>query len=459
MVHCLAVLCLTVSGYYYFIFICNRLIYRTLPPLTVTTRAEREVGTLECIQNVVMLLQGHAKRTICAAPIDETNDRAVIDSSSSKYDSSLPMISMSDEELVQAIRSNLPLRRAVSLLLAPRPMSHVDSTTLGSCPNENLVRQLIRIYPRLIEPPLDIRSYKYEISLIVPYYAPSSTGSKPSRDVTHDDYTFLYSSLQRAGQGCHDPSQVELVIVHSSDQYSVAQSPRRVSPDELGNESGAPTTSCLKGPWASTTLVRMSNQGRGPCLNVGAQHAQGRILVFCHADTMLPNGWDALVRGAFDAKTKKSVSDSQSTSPMATAFSFGIDPTLCRTVPGLSAVVRTANWRSRWFSLPYGDQCLSVPASVFHFLGGYPNVPLMEDYDLVACVRQRRGALKILPQPVHCSPRRWQRYGAWFVTWTNSKLVRDYQTGRQSPMQMYREYYGVKSEVFIQPLEPPMGSY
>lgn len=75
----------------------------------------------------------------------------------------------------------------------------------------------------------------------------------------------------------------------------------------------------------------------------------------------------------------------------------------------------------------------------------------MEDYELVSLLRQRVAvgshygiseALEIIPgAPALCSPRRWQKYGVFFVTWTNSSLVNLYARG-VVPERIYELYYG-----------------
>jgi hypothetical protein len=220
---------------------------------------------------------------------------------------------------------------------------------------------------------------------------------------------------------------------------------------------------CDHHDWGSTVLRVVRNRGRGPCLNEGARSAAGRILVFCHADTKLPAGWDASIRDALHDCRQMTTGEVV----LATAFRFGIDggeratgaQPKRPTIPGLRAVEATANWRSRWFSLPYGDQCISVSAGVFRHVGGFPDVPLMEDYELIRFFRQRQLATRvqngsthfhqqhqrivILPQQVRCSSRRWERYGVPRVTLTNSMLVWAYQSGRATADEIYQRYYGV----------------
>jgi hypothetical protein len=61
--------------------------------------------------------------------------------------------------------------------------------------------------------------------------------------------------------------------------------------------------------------------------------------------------------------------------------------------PGIRAVETTANWRTQLWNLPYGDQCLSIPSNIFHYVGGFPDQCLMEDYELIGLLRQRVALL------------------------------------------------------------------
>merc|ERR1711865_1075427 len=96
---------------------------------------------------------------------------------------------------------------------------------------------------------------------------------------------------------------------------------------------------------------------------------------------------------------------------------------------------------------------------------GYPDQCLMEDYELIRLLRLRsqyyrsqnhrrpqhtsttatiEEHIQLLPSPYQalCSPRRWQHYGVLYTTYTNSKLVWHYNTGRFSPEALYQKYYG-----------------
>jgi hypothetical protein len=209
---------------------------------------------------------------------------------------------------------------------------------------------------------------------------------------------------------------------------------------------------CIQG-WGDLRVVAFANGGgRGPCLNFGAREATGRLYTFCHSDTMLPLGWDAKI---INALTKKHFDGT--TRANSCAFSFGIDTSEVGLnggpyPPGIKAVELTANMRTHMYSLPYGDQVISVPAVVFDYVGGFPDQCLMEDYELVSLLRRRSALLPkfgikemeriiiIGGAPALCSPRRWQKFGVLYVTYMNSKFVNLYASGL-SPDDMFQLYY------------------
>mmetsp|Transcript_29800 Transcript_29800/g.49409 ORF Transcript_29800/g.49409 Transcript_29800/m.49409 type:complete len:561 (-) Transcript_29800:372-2054(-) len=305
--------------------------------------------------------------------------------------------------------------------------------------------QLQQQLPRLFQQDDDF-PYKFQISVIVPCY--------------QEDTTLVVSKLQRLFQTAQHPDSIEVLLVHVIDVV-----------DKTATTDATTTTTASLSLYnhkrndqtTITILEYKDGGGRGPTLNYGARHAHGRILTFLHADTVLTHNWDVAIQRAFDRKNNKTTSCCCCCCYCA-AFSFAIDRNIqCNDstdnksskpirIPGWKAVETTANWRSQWFQLPYGDQCLSIPSCVFNFVGGYPDQCLMEDYELVQLLRRRQQhqqeqqhgqppksvcccetnssgrcrSIRILPQPVYCSPRRWESFGVLYVTFTNSRLVRMY---------------------------------
>ncbi|MGC9503239.1 TIGR04283 family arsenosugar biosynthesis glycosyltransferase [Baaleninema sp.] len=166
-----------------------------------------------------------------------------------------------------------------------------------------------------------------------------------------------------------------------------------------------------------------SPPGRARQMNVGAQAATGEILLFLHADTLLPQAFDVLVRQVLSEPDV-----------VAGAFELQIESSL----PGIGTVERGANWRSRLAQLPYGDQGLFLRRDRFDKLGGFPDLPIMEDFEFVRRLR-RQGKIAIPPIPVLTSGRRWQRLGILRTTLLNQAIVAAYLLG-VSPETLRRWY-------------------
>ena len=162
-----------------------------------------------------------------------------------------------------------------------------------------------------------------------------------------------------------------------------------------------------------TSKVYQGPRGRARQMNHGAQRAAGDILLFLHADTLLPPGALDAVRRAL-----------QQPGTGGGAFRLSIAPA----TPALRLVAWGTNLRSRFGGLPYGDQALFVWRQVFEELGGYDDVPFMEDIRLVQALR-RYGRLAIVPQAVVTSGRRWQRDGVLVTTARNVALMTLYFCG------------------------------
>jgi hypothetical protein len=103
---------------------------------------------------------------------------------------------------------------------------------------------------------------------------------------------------------------------------------------------------------------------------------------------------------------------------------------------------KVANLRSRLLHMPYGDQGLFMRASTFTQLGGFPEIPIMEDFEMVRRLR-RRGKVLIVPDSAVSSGRRWLRCGAWRTMWRNQLCVVAYLLG-VSPATISRWYDSLK---------------
>ncbi len=139
--------------------------------------------------------------------------------------------------------------------------------------------------------------------------------------------------------------------------------------------------------------------GRGGQLNRGAAASHADRFLFIHADCRLPSGWfDAVATALADPATALA------------CFRLLTEP-----APGTlpSAVrrmwLRTLDLRSRGLRLPYGDQAFAVRREVFEAVGGFPDIPLMEDLAFARNCR-RVGRIRRLPLEIRTTARRTEAY-------------------------------------------------
>ncbi len=139
--------------------------------------------------------------------------------------------------------------------------------------------------------------------------------------------------------------------------------------------------------------------GRGGQLRRGAQAAGGDWLLFLHADSWLAPGWAEAV-----------ATHMQRAPDRAAAFRL----TFRASGPGARLTAGWANLRARLFHLPYGDQGLLIPRALYEQIGGFADIPLMED---VAMARRLGRRLCLLDHPISTDAGRylaegWLRRGA-----------------------------------------------
>lgn len=152
-----------------------------------------------------------------------------------------------------------------------------------------------------------------------------------------------------------------------------------------------------------------SPRGRARQMNLGARHATGEVLLFLHADTRLPPSAACdIVRALSDSRI------------VGGRFDLSLDGEH----PMLKVVGAMINLRSRVGRSATGDQAIFVRREIFAALGGYPDVPLMEDVALARALKGC-GAVACLRSRVVTSARRWEAEGLWrtiFKMWALKSL-------------------------------------
>ncbi|MBN2179786.1 MAG: TIGR04283 family arsenosugar biosynthesis glycosyltransferase [Deltaproteobacteria bacterium] len=161
----------------------------------------------------------------------------------------------------------------------------------------------------------------------------------------------------------------------------------------------------------------ISERGRGRQMNTGASVASGEILLFLHADTKLPESAldhiasvmknDRYVGGAFDLE-------------------------IASENPLLRLIEKAASIRSRITRIPYGDQVIFIRRAFFEELGGFKDIPIMEDVDIMQRIKKQKRLIYISRKRVRTSPRRWETEGVVYATLRNWLLMILYLLGMKS---------------------------
>ena len=182
------------------------------------------------------------------------------------------------------------------------------------------------------------------------------------------------------------------------------------------------TVDTAKGLGAKVLRVSV---GKASQMNAGAKAARGDILLFLHGDTRLAPGFADQVRNALNHP-----------GVAAGAFRLKIDGGFW----GLRVIEWMANFRSGFLQMPYGDQGIFVTAALFSALGGFPALPIMEDFEMVRRLK-RKGRITTLPLAATTSARRWQKLGILRTTVINQVIIIGYLLGVK-PQKLAHWYRG-----------------
>ena len=179
--------------------------------------------------------------------------------------------------------------------------------------------------------------------------------------------------------------------------------------DEIVVADGCSTDRSVEIAHQAGVTVVEGQRGRGRQMNAALPHVEGEILLFLHADTVLPPG--------FRAGLDSVLSD--------LAVTWGrFDVAFDEGGPLLRLIAWLISTRSRIFRSATGDQAIFVRRSAFEAVGGYHEALLFEDVDLVRRLRAT-GRMGIPPGRAVTSSRRWRNRGVWSTTlrmWTLKSL-------------------------------------
>jgi rSAM/selenodomain-associated transferase 2/rSAM/selenodomain-associated transferase 1 len=204
---------------------------------------------------------------------------------------------------------------------------------------------------------------------------------------------------------------------------------QRGEPHEIIVVDGGSADDTAKIARSLDCIVLNGPRCRAQQMNVGAVMATGEYLLFLHADTLLPADYVTHVRQILAQPEA-----------VGGAFMFATSDDFA----GRKLVERATNWRARLWQFPYGDQGLFLRRNSYKQIGGFPDMPIMEDYEFVRRLR-RLGKIVIAPATAVTSGRRWQRLGVLRTTLTNRAIILGYHLGI-SPSRLAGWYHAGRSE-------------
>lgn len=198
--------------------------------------------------------------------------------------------------------------------------------------------------------------------------------------------------------------------------------------EELIVVDGGSTDDTIKIASRYTEKVYQFSKGRARQMNHGAENAEGDILLFLHADCKLPTGAFTLIRNTLK-------NDNVSFGAFDITYPNG---SIC-----LRVVSFFANLRSRITSIAYGDQGIFLRKETFLSVGGFPEIPLMEDIEISRRLK-KLGKAKFLNPPITVSPRRFEKEGIVYTVLRDWRLALSYTIFKTPPEKLIKHYRDVR---------------
>lgn len=235
-------------------------------------------------------------------------------------------------------------------------------------------------------------------------------------DVDHSEDLIIWERSQNTNNNIFKPGPISVIIpaINEADNISksLASIGLGIAKEIIVADGGSNDDTVLIAQSLGARVIN-SLPPRARQMNRGAAEANGEVLLFLHADTQLPEKFDEYI---LKALAQPDI--------IAGAFQLRIDSP----APALRLIERLVNWRSRCLKTPYGDQAIFISSKLFHEVGGFPNIPIMEDFELIRQLK-RKGEIVTLSVPVLTSPRRWLNLGILKTTLINQLIIAAYFTG------------------------------
>ena len=200
------------------------------------------------------------------------------------------------------------------------------------------------------------------------------------------------------------------------------------SNEELIVVDGGSTDETLSIAKKFTEKVFVAHTGRARVMNYGADKSEGEILLFLHADCILPVQGFQMIRETLEEK-----------GTVAGGFYLSID----QRGPGFRLIEYMSNVRASLTSLIYGDQGMFLRKDTFDQISGFKDMPLMEDIEISRRL-SRLGRIAFLKPPIKASSRRWVDEGAFYTTLRDWTIAFSYTFLGISPEKLIKHYKNVR---------------
>jgi rSAM/selenodomain-associated transferase 2 len=231
-----------------------------------------------------------------------------------------------------------------------------------------------------------------------------------------------------AGERIAAPLRVSIVIPALDEEAAIgatldALAPLRLAGHELIVVDGGSRDRSVPIAIARADAVVHAARGRAAQMNAGAAIAAGDVLLFLHADTLLPpRAIDRVIEA------------------VSAGAAWGrFDVAIAGRARMLPVVAWLMNLRSRLSGIATGDQAIFVRRDVFDAVGEFPDQPLMEDIELSRRLLARGMRPACLRERVLTSGRRWEQRGVWRTIFLMWRLRWRYWRG-EAPERLARAY-------------------
>ncbi|NCS72078.1 MAG: glycosyltransferase family 2 protein [Candidatus Magasanikbacteria bacterium] len=184
----------------------------------------------------------------------------------------------------------------------------------------------------------------------------------------------------------------EKIINKTLDQFKSI--PKEIEVILVDGKSNDDTIKIAK-QYTNITILQSQKKGRAAQMNYGSNQAKGDILLFLHADSILPKKYLQEIKNAIQQKNI-----------IGGAFKITFPINLL----AYKLINLYSNVRAKIFKIYHGDQAIFITKKIFNNIGTYPDVPLMEDV-LLSEKMKKTGATILLPFPVTTSERRIKKTG------------------------------------------------